>query len=62
MNMVNKNLVGTHNNFYQLLVNFSKIKSIILHFADAFSAENLGFVCFLNDQPNPAKPSMVEPV
>ena len=30
--------------------------------ADAFSAENLGLVCILNDQPNPAKPSMVEPV
>ena len=41
---------------------FYKIKSITVYSADALSAENLGFVCFLNDQPNPAKPSMVEPV
>ena len=43
------------------MMQFSKMQSLF-RIADAFSAENLGFVCILKNQPNPAKPSMVEPV
>ena len=51
-----------HNNFFfNYWCSFLKHKAL-LRTADAFSADNLDFVCFLNNQPNPAKPSLVEPV